>query len=414
MMTSIIPKACVDEIQKMQRRFIWGDTEHSRKYHAIGWDIMTKPKDCGGLGLRRLTVMNKACILKLGRKLQTGSQEFWCNVMWGKYRRGSTNNNVVAKTLDSHLWKSIVKLWPKLDELCFWTIRDGKSVDCYWYSQVWIEEGLRVADLNLNIPDSLRDLKVTQLVDDEGRWKLEVLAACLPVSLLHMIAAIPPPEESAGADSAYCMEDTAGNFSISAMYHPLYRFDDSNGAANWKHIWKIKVQERVRVFVWLMYHERILTNYQKNRMGLGSSMCDFCGDQVETILHVMRDCPLVMPLWLNLVHSNMRRNFCTGYTQQWIDFNLNVDVRGQFDVEWKSIWAISCHFAWSWRNKEKHGLNFIRPIAPTMVVMNVVRNYVVADDVLHIDMESRKVEKLISWKPPPVGWVRLNTDGARK
>ncbi|PNX92625.1 RNA-directed DNA polymerase (reverse transcriptase), partial [Trifolium pratense] len=177
MMTSIIPKACVDEIQKMQRRFIWGDTEHSRKYHAIGWDIMTKPKDCGGLGLRRLTVMNKACILKLGRKLQTGSQEFWCNVMWGKYRRGSTNNNVVAKTLDSHLWKSIVKLWPKLDELCFWTIRDGKSVDCYWYSQVWIEEGLRVADLNLNIPDSLRDLKVTQLVDDEGRWKLEVLAA---------------------------------------------------------------------------------------------------------------------------------------------------------------------------------------------------------------------------------------------
>ncbi|CAJ2632916.1 unnamed protein product [Trifolium pratense] len=332
MMTSIIPKACVDEIQKMQRRFIWGDTEHSRKYHAIGWDIMTKPKDCGGLGLRRLTVMNKACILKLGRKLQS--------------------------------------------------------------------------------TDSLRDLKVTQLVDDEGRWKLEVLATCLPVSLLRKIAAIPPPEESVGADSAYCMEDTAGNFSISAVYHALCRFDDGNGAVNWKHIWKIKAQELVRVFVWLMYHERILTNYQKNRMGLGSSMCDFCGDQVETILHVMRDCPLVMPLWLNLVHSNMRRNFCTGYTQQWIDFNLNVDVRGQFDVEWKSIWAISCHFAWSWRNKEKHGLNFIRPIAPTMVVMNVVRNYVVADDVLHIDMESRKVEKLISWKPPPVGWVRLNTDGA--
>ncbi|PNX90504.1 ribonuclease H, partial [Trifolium pratense] len=372
MMTSIIPKACVDEIQKMQRRFIWGDTEHSRKYHAIGWDIMTKPKDCGGLGLRRLTVMNKACILKLGRKLQTGSQEFWCNVMWGKYRRGSTNNNVVAKTLDSHLWKSIVKLWPKLDELCFWTIRDGKSVDCYWYSQVWIEEGLRVADLNLNIPDSLRDLKVTQLVDDEGRWKLEVLAACLPVSLLHMIAAIPPPEESAGADSAYCMEDTAGNFSISAMYHPLYRFDDSNGSA----------------------------------------MCDFCGDQVETILHVMRDCPLVMPLWLNLVHSNMRRNFFTGNTQQWIEFNLNVDVREQFDVECKSIWAISCHFAWSWRNKEKHEVNFIRPTAPAMVVMNAVRSYVVADRVLHIGKESRKVEKLITWKPPPVGWVRLNTDGA--
>ncbi|MCI68610.1 hypothetical protein A2U01_0089871, partial [Trifolium medium] len=81
-----------------------------------------------------------------------------------------------------------------------------------------------------------RDLKVTQLVDDEGRWKLEVLVACLPVSLLHKIAAIPPPEESAGADSAYCIEDIAGSFSISDVYHALCRFDDGNGVANWKHI----------------------------------------------------------------------------------------------------------------------------------------------------------------------------------
>jgi hypothetical protein len=42
-------------------------------------------------------------------------------------------------------------------------------------------------------------------------------------------------------------------------------------------------------------------------MGQGSAMCDFCGYQIETILHVMKDCPLVMPLWLNMVNSNMRR-----------------------------------------------------------------------------------------------------------
>jgi hypothetical protein len=49
MITNIIPKACVNEIQKMQRRFIWGDTDTVGRYHAIGWDTMTKPKDCGGL-----------------------------------------------------------------------------------------------------------------------------------------------------------------------------------------------------------------------------------------------------------------------------------------------------------------------------------------------------------------------------
>ncbi|MCI58056.1 RNA-directed DNA polymerase (Reverse transcriptase), partial [Trifolium medium] len=52
MMTTIIPRAFVDEIQRIQRRFIWGDTEHMRQYHAVGWEMVTRTKRSGGLGLR--------------------------------------------------------------------------------------------------------------------------------------------------------------------------------------------------------------------------------------------------------------------------------------------------------------------------------------------------------------------------
>ncbi|MCI38672.1 putative ribonuclease H protein, partial [Trifolium medium] len=52
------------------------------------------------------------------------------------------------------------------------------------------------------------------------------------------------------------------------------------------------------------------------------------------------------------------------------------------------------------------------PISPALVVMNTVRNYVLADQALRLNNERRRVENLISWKPPPHGWVRLNTDGA--
>jgi hypothetical protein len=57
-----------------------------------------------------LSIINKACILKLGRKIQSGANDFWCEVMVGKYKRGSTGGEVVAKATDSHLWKSIVNL----------------------------------------------------------------------------------------------------------------------------------------------------------------------------------------------------------------------------------------------------------------------------------------------------------------
>jgi hypothetical protein len=35
MMFTPIPKACLEQIQKMQRNFIWGDTEKKRRFHAV-------------------------------------------------------------------------------------------------------------------------------------------------------------------------------------------------------------------------------------------------------------------------------------------------------------------------------------------------------------------------------------------
>jgi len=113
----------------MQPRFIWGDTDEKRRYHVVGWDTLTKTKISGGLGFRRLNVVNKACILKLKRKLQTGSQDLWCSILWGKYRREAYQNSVIARSTDSHMWKAIVKLWPMLEEYSFWSIGNGMSVN---------------------------------------------------------------------------------------------------------------------------------------------------------------------------------------------------------------------------------------------------------------------------------------------
>ncbi|PNX78113.1 hypothetical protein L195_g034088 [Trifolium pratense] len=51
MMSTKIPKSCLDEIQRIQCQFIWGDTEQKRKFHVVGWDRFTVPKWMGGLGI---------------------------------------------------------------------------------------------------------------------------------------------------------------------------------------------------------------------------------------------------------------------------------------------------------------------------------------------------------------------------
>ncbi|PNX66290.1 hypothetical protein L195_g055006 [Trifolium pratense] len=197
-MTAILPRACIEEIERLQRKFIWGDTQNTRKYHAIGWETITKPKSHGGLGLRRLAEMNKACIFKLVWKLQNGVNELWCQILFGKYQRGIGNDNVVAKGTDSSLWKEIVKAWPKLLEASFWSIRDGRSVDLC--NHKWIDEDTRLIDMSIDIPVQFRNAKVKDLVDDYGAWNWSDFQNWLPEQLMLKIAAIPPPDIDAGDD----------------------------------------------------------------------------------------------------------------------------------------------------------------------------------------------------------------------
>ena len=176
----------------------------------------------------------------------------------------------------------------------------------------------------------------------------------------------------------------------------------------WKIIWRLKVPERVRHFIWIMCHGRLLTNYNKHRMELDSVMCEFCGNTIETILHLMRDCPLVMPMWLIVVQPTVCNQFFTGNAKHWMNLNLSNDVGWNQDIEWRSFWAMACHFLRSWRNKENHDVNFKRPTHQSQHAFKSVSYYYVVNKANRLVIENPRRVVLIGWKPPSVGWVKMN------
>jgi hypothetical protein len=52
-------------MEKIQRRFVWGDSEQRRKAHLVGWDVCCLPKINGGLGLKRPHHINEAVLMKM-------------------------------------------------------------------------------------------------------------------------------------------------------------------------------------------------------------------------------------------------------------------------------------------------------------------------------------------------------------
>jgi hypothetical protein len=169
------------------------------------------------------------------------------------------------------LWKHIVRLSASLNDYCFWSIGDGRNVDAW--NDVWIEEGLRVSDLNLQIPELLQDVKVSALTDMEGNWNWNLFHDWMPTSLIQKIAAVPPPAVDSGDDKLLGTGTDGEKFVVTDMYNILCGFTNNNIETMWVNVWNLSVPERIKFFMWKVCHERILTNDVKARMRIDSGMC---------------------------------------------------------------------------------------------------------------------------------------------
>jgi ribonuclease HI len=411
MMSTNIPKGCLDEIHKMQRHFIWGDTEAKRRYHAVGWDNISVPKWMGGLGLRKLDVMNRACLMKLCWKFQKDSNAYWCKVLHGKYDNGTNTGIVTIKSVSSSLWKHLHDNIQMINRFSNWSVGNGKEIDAW--AEAWIDDGFCVND-HINVPQHLLSLKVSDLVDSEGKWNWSLFQNWMPKVLMDKIAAILPPNEEHGRDERYMVGNNNKDFSIATAYNKLCDFRDNDSSSLWSKIWKLHVPERVRSFMWLAKHDRLLTNLLRRKMGHSHEMCNFCGDREEDTLHVLRDCPLALVIWNHVVPSNDKGNFFMCDLENWMGFNLNNYVTWSCNIEWGDYWATACHLLWSWRNKENHEEGFLRPYNPAQFIMQRATEYDLATKNDKVVTGREKVVSHIRWRPPKISFVKLNTDGAYK
>jgi hypothetical protein len=190
-------------------------------------------------------------------------------------------------------------------------------------------------------------------MDNEG-WNWNLLATWVPDHIKVKIAALLPPSNSAGEDVQVCKENVIGCFSIAKMYHALCDFDVHTIDLVWHQIWRLNVPERVRAFVWMVKHDRLLTNERKHQMGLGSDLCDFCRDCTETTIHVLRDCKLVRNLWISLVDVSLQYHIFTCDLNDWFAINVGSKGRKSAYDDWSCTWVMACHMVWTWRNKEKY------------------------------------------------------------
>lgn len=109
--------------------------------------------------------------------------------------------------------------------------------------------------------------------------------------LLQHIVAYHPPNDVLVEDKCLWCPSANGKFSIKYAYKSISQFVPSHVVIGWKEVWNTDLPPRIKHFIWLVLHCKILTNCEMVRRKLTNDAgCLLCGCTQETVLHVLRDC----------------------------------------------------------------------------------------------------------------------------
>lgn len=83
MQSIAIPVSTCNEIDRIYRNFLWGHEENTRKIHTVNCNDICKPRNMGGLGLRKVCDFNVAFLTKMA--WQSNQDKLWVRVFRDKY-----------------------------------------------------------------------------------------------------------------------------------------------------------------------------------------------------------------------------------------------------------------------------------------------------------------------------------------
>ncbi|XP_061341450.1 uncharacterized protein LOC133287787 [Gastrolobium bilobum] len=184
MQYGMLPKANCNDLEKLQRSFIWGDSADKRHMHLVGWDAIARPNNQGGLGIKKLTVMNEAFIGKIVWTFLTDQDCLWVKVLQAKYGNVfNRQNDFIRRPGNSNLWKAMCDIWHKLRPRLIWDISDGSTIK-FWEDN-WVNHDSNLASKALiYLSDSENERTIKDYVTVDGVWDYGALSNKLPNNLI--------------------------------------------------------------------------------------------------------------------------------------------------------------------------------------------------------------------------------------
>ncbi|XP_028113211.1 uncharacterized protein LOC114311295 [Camellia sinensis] len=238
-----IPAGVAKEIERIQSAFLWGGSDLRRKIHMVRWEVVSKNKNLGGLGLRRIKSFNQCLLLKWWWRFGVENKSLWKEVICSKYVSldGRWTPQLISR--ESKIWSDIIQAVMSNPELHHFYISNA---------QIVLGDGRRA--------------RFWRDKSDELIW---------------------------GADPS-------NTFSVSSVYFwseshlgPILPVAAS--------IWNNFAPPKVQCFGWMAWLGKIKTSSFLHRIGILTGNvnldCVFCHNEIETVEHILLMKKLEKKIW---------------------------------------------------------------------------------------------------------------------
>ncbi|CAA0835161.1 Polynucleotidyl transferase- ribonuclease H-like superfamily protein, partial [Striga hermonthica] len=309
----------------------------------------------------------------------------------------------------SFSWKCLVKAGRWLAEGLRRRVGDGSTIS-FWYDK-WLDEPL--VDKILPVPGYVDDSVLVSQYITNGKWDADRILLELPMEVASLVYGYPLARLGNLEDTWVWSGSSNGIYTSRSAYMALMDQDIDEPEVPWGKLWKLAAPARWVFFLWLVFRERILTNSLRFRRGMGDSeLCPLCRCEVETTLHVLRDCPHATSLWSLLVVSQQWSLFMNSSLREWLSINLFGGLNlGPDSSSWHAtfiaaiwrLWTRRCKFLFEPENTTLDAAMLVESIKRTTTEMGLA--YTTLPKIVNHAL-------IIAWSPPTPGFVKLNTDGA--
>ena len=117
-------------LEKIQRDFLWGGGALDKKFHLVNWKTICSKKEKGGLGVKDLSLVNKALLGKWVSRFDEEESTIWKEVIIIKYllEDGGWFTKTIRGNSGLGPWKEISKEIVLMKKNSMFTLGDGSRV----------------------------------------------------------------------------------------------------------------------------------------------------------------------------------------------------------------------------------------------------------------------------------------------